>query len=127
MEHCDVKTLLQENAFIRFDRRAWAGRTIDAELRRMCLRVQTEMELDSQNAIIQMVASSLGVAVIPLSRRELANLPGLTSLPFASPQQKRNVVLVEREDRPAGRLAAALVDAIRLHAGDEAIHEKNLS
>ncbi|MDC7712410.1 LysR family transcriptional regulator [Vogesella indigofera] len=127
MENSDAKNLLQENAFIRFDRRAWAGRTIDAELRRMRLRVQTEMELDSQDAIIQMVASGLGVAVIPLSTRELVKLPGLTYLPFAAPQAQRTVVLLEREDRPAGRLTAALADAIRVQAGDEAINEKNLS
>lgn len=127
MVHSDAKSLLQENAFIRFDRRAWAGRTIDAELRRMRLRVQTEMELDSQDAIVEMVASGLGVAVIPLSSRELAKLSGLTCLPFAAPQAQRTVVLLEREDRPAGRLAAALADAIRLQAGDEAINEKNLS
>lgn len=125
--HRDAKSLLQDNAFIRFDRRAWAGRIIDAELRRMRLRVQTEMELDSQDAIIQMVASGLGVAVVPLSSRELARLPGLTCLPFAAPQAQRTVVLLEREDRPAGRLAAALADAIRGQAGDEAINEKYLS
>lgn len=123
MGACDAKSLLQGSAFIRFDRRAWAGRTIDAELPRMRLRVQTEMELDSQEAIVQMVVSGLGVAVIPLSSRELAKLRGLTILPFGAPQTKRNVVLLEREDRPAGRLAAALADAIRVQAGDEAIHE----
>jgi DNA-binding transcriptional LysR family regulator len=127
LEHCDVKTLLQENTFIRFDRRAWAGRTIDAELRRLRVRVQTEMELDSQDAIIQMVASGLGVAIISLSKRTLATLPRLTCLPFSVPQKHRNIVLLEREDRPAGRLAAALADALRKEAGDEAIHEENLS
>ena len=77
--------------------------------------------------LVEMVASGLGVAVIPLSSRGLAKLSGLTCLPFAAPQAQRTVVLLEREDRPAGRLAAALADAIRLQAGDEAINEKNLS
>ena len=47
-----------------------------------------------------------------------------TCLPFAEPQRLRRVVLLEREERPAGRLAAALAAAIRRQAGDEAIHEK---
>ncbi|MEJ5896132.1 LysR family transcriptional regulator [Aquabacterium sp. G14] len=127
MESHDARSLLRENAFIRFDRRSWAGRKIDAELRRMRLPVQTDMELDSQDAIVQMVASGLGVAVIPLSQRERARLPELTCIPFASPQAKRTVVLLEREDRPAGRLAAALAAAIRVQAGDEAIHEEKSS
>lgn len=124
IDSVDVKNLLQENAFIRFDRRAWAGRTIDAELRRMRLRVQTEMELDSQEAIIEMVTTGLGVAVIPLSSHQLAKLPGLTCLPFSNPQTKRTVVLLEREERPAGRLAAALANAMRAHANSDTIHEK---
>ncbi|NMZ71218.1 DNA-binding transcriptional regulator, LysR family [Pseudomonas peli] len=112
----DARRLLQENPFIRFDRRAWAGRTIEQELRRMRLRVQTSMELDSQDAIIQMVSSGLGVAVIPLSTRDLEALDGVVKLPFADPQRMRRVVLLEREDRPAGRLASALVESIRNQA-----------
>lgn len=119
----DARSLLQRNTFIRFDRRAWAGRKIDAELRRMRLPVQTEMELDSQEAIIRMVASGLGVAVIPLSQRDLAKLAGLTILPFGSPQIKRQVVLLERESHPSAHLAAALAAAIRAQAGEEAILE----
>ncbi|MEI7407801.1 LysR family transcriptional regulator [Pectobacterium aroidearum] len=120
----DPRQLLQEHPFIRFDRRAWAGRTIDRELRRQRLRVQTDMELDSQEAIVQMVASGLGVAVIPLSERETVCLDNLTCIPFGEPQQQRRVVLLEREDRPAARLAAALADAIRTQSGEDAIHEK---
>ncbi|MEQ9902136.1 LysR family transcriptional regulator [Pectobacterium aroidearum] len=120
----DARQLLQEHPFIRFDRRAWAGRTIDRELRRQRLRVQTDMELDSQEAIVQMVASGLGVAVIPLSERETVCLDNLTCIPFGEPQQQRRVVLLEREDRPAARLAAALADAIRTQSGEDGIHEK---
>ncbi|KGA39829.1 MULTISPECIES: LysR family transcriptional regulator [Pectobacterium] len=120
----DARQLLQDRPFIRFDRRAWAGRTIDRELRRQRLRVQTDMELDSQDAIIQMVASGLGVAVIPLSEREKNRLDNLVCIPFGEPQQQRRVVLLEREDRPAARLAAALAEAIRTQSGDDVIHEK---
>ncbi|MEQ9889658.1 LysR substrate-binding domain-containing protein [Pectobacterium aroidearum] len=120
----DTRQLLQEHPFIRFDRRAWAGRTIDRELRRQRLRVQTDMELDSLEAIVQMVASGLGVAVIPLSEQERSRLDNLTCIPFGEPQQQRRVVLLEREDRPATRLAAALAEAIRTQSGEDAIHEK---
>ncbi len=121
----DAATLLRDYPFIRFDRHAWAGRTIDAALRRMRLDVQTSMELDSLQAIVHMVASSLGVAVVLLSERTRAALPGLVCLPFGAPQLERKVVLLEREDRRAGRLAQALAEAIRLEAGSAAIHEKN--
>ncbi|HSC82133.1 MAG TPA: LysR family transcriptional regulator [Pseudomonas sp.] len=114
----DSRRLLQEHPFIRFDRRAWAGRTIERELRRLRLRVKTSMELDSQEAIVQMVCSGLGVAVIPLSSRDLHNLNGVVHVPFAEPQRMRRVVLLEREDRPAGRLASALAEAVRSQANE---------
>ena len=94
----DFRQLLQQQPFIRFDRRAWAGRTIEQELRRMRLRVHTSME------------------VIPLSSHNLAQLGHLDIQPFGSPQKTRRVVLLEREDRPLARLAAALAQAVQRHA-----------
>ncbi|OLS64971.1 LysR substrate-binding domain-containing protein [Pseudomonas putida] len=112
----DSRTLLQEQPFFRFDRRAWAGRTIERELRRMRLRVRTTMELDSQEALIRMVASGLGVSIVPSSDRMLQRIEHLAYRPFGDPQRTRKVVLIEREDRPRGRLAAALAQAIRRQA-----------
>ncbi|MNI22012.1 HTH-type transcriptional regulator CysL [compost metagenome] len=108
-----TRQLLEQQPFIRFDRRAWAGRTIERELRRMRLRVQTTMELDSQEAIIQMVTQGLGVAVVPLSSRNLEQLRHLEIQAFGSPQRTRCVVLLEREDRPRARLAVALAKVIQ--------------
>lgn len=112
----DFRQILQKLPFIRFDRRAWAGRTIDRELRRLRLRVQTSMELDSQDAIIQMVASGLGVSVVPLSNQNLEHLKHLEVQSFGSPQKSRRVVILEQEERPRGRLAAALAQAVKRHA-----------
>lgn len=112
----EPRRLLQEQPFIRFDRRAWAGRTIERELRRLRLQVRTTMELDSQEAIIQMVASGLGVSIVPSSRRNLQRLGQLAFVPFGDPQRTRQVVLIEREDRPRGRLAAALAQVVRRQA-----------
>ncbi|MHA6197287.1 LysR family transcriptional regulator [Pseudomonas wadenswilerensis] len=119
LANLDPRQLLQEQPFIRFDRRAWAGRTIERELRRMRLRVRTTMELDSQEAIVQMVASGLGVSVVPSSSRNLERLGTLAHMPFGDPQRTRKVVLIEREDRPRGRLAAALAQAVRRQASTD--------
>ncbi len=120
----DPQQLLLEYPFIRFDRKAWAGRTIERELRRSRLRVRTTMELDSQEAIVKMVSSGLGVAVIPIAEDKLSMTEQLIRIPFGEPQKTRLVVLLEREDRPAGRLAQAVVSAIREQAGPAATHEK---
>ena len=112
----DLHALLKSQPFIRFDRRAWAGRTIERELRNMRQRVHTSMELDSQEAIIQMVASGLGVSIIPLAQRQVESLTNLVFEPFGTPQKTRRVVLLEREERPLGRLAAALAHAVIAHS-----------
>ncbi|MNE99584.1 LysR substrate binding domain protein [compost metagenome] len=65
-----------------------------------------------------MVSSGLGVAVIPLSTRDLQALDGVVKIPFADSQRMRRVVLLEREDRPAGRLASALSEAVRRQVND---------
>lgn len=79
------RMLLEENS-IRFDRRAWAGRVIDRELRRQRVRVQKGMELDSHAAIIRMVTSGLGAAIIPLSQHDLHSLGNVVRVPFGDPQ-----------------------------------------
>ncbi|QXH69476.1 LysR family transcriptional regulator [Pseudomonas asgharzadehiana] len=114
--HEDLHLLLKSQPFIRFDLRAWAGRTIERELRNMRQRVQTSMELDSQNAIIQMVSNGLGISIIPLARHQVESLTKLACEPFGTPQKTRRVVLLEREDRPLGRLATALAHAVIAHS-----------
>jgi DNA-binding transcriptional LysR family regulator len=116
VDESDACRLLLDYPFIRFDRRAWAGRLIERELRRQRIRVQTSMELDSNTAIIRMVSSGLGVSIIPLSPHDLNNLRNVVRMPFGNPQMTRQVVLLERQDRPAGRLADALIKAIRTQA-----------
>lgn len=116
LAHEDLQLLLKSQPFIRFDRRAWAGRTIERELRTMRMRVQTSMELDSQDAIIQMVSSGLGVSIIPLAQQQVESLTTLAFEPFGTPQKTRGVVLLEREDRPLGRLASALANAVKAYS-----------
>ena len=115
----DWQPLLLSQPFIRFERRAWAGRTIERELRKMRLRVQTIMELDSQEAITQMVGNGLGVAVVPMAKARLASLPQLAAQPFGTPQKMRRMVLLEREDQPLRKLAAVLAQAVQDHAPAE--------
>jgi DNA-binding transcriptional LysR family regulator len=101
--------LLATQPFLRFDKRAWAGRIIEEELRRQGLRVREEMELDSQEALARMAASGLGVAIVPLSEEDAARLPPLTRIPFGEPQRERRVGLLEREDNSLRHLTLAFI------------------
>lgn len=110
-DHSNPRDLLGELPFIRFDSRAWAGRLIDRELRRMRQEVREEMVLDSQDVILRMVEKGLGVAVVPLSDEVQANLP-LLCLPFGDPQLIRRVVLLERQGHQEGQFLRALTQVI---------------
>ncbi|ATJ86131.1 LysR family transcriptional regulator [Ralstonia solanacearum] len=112
----DARKLLEALPFIRFDAQAWAGRMIAAELRRLGVRVREEMVLDSQEAIVRMVASGLGAAIVALSDAVLMHLPPLVRLPFGQPQLRRAVVLLEHASRPAQRFAQPLADAVAVSA-----------
>jgi len=107
----NLKELVARHPFIRFDRRAWAGRMIDRELRRQKIQVREEMTLDSQEVILRMVGNGLGIAVIPLSDRDRYSI-GLTCVPFGIPQLRRGVVLLEREDLRSAKITVALARAI---------------
>lgn len=112
----NLRSLLEQHPFIRFDSRAWAGRMIETELRRQKLNVREEMELDSQDAILRMVEKGLGVTVLPLGTA-LEDQLDLPRLPFGTPQLLRRVVMLEREDRRGGRIADALAAQIRSRSG----------
>nr|WP_189662307.1 LysR family transcriptional regulator [Pseudomonas sp. RW10S2] len=104
--------LLANQPFLRFDKRAWAGRQIEQELRRQHLQVSEQMELDSQEALARMAAMGLGVAIIPMSDDDLQRLPPATVLPFGEPQLSRHVVLLEHEKSQRRHLSAVLRTAL---------------
>lgn len=104
--------LLASQPFLRFDKRARAGRQIEQELRRQHLQVSEQMELDSQEALAHMAVMGLGVAIIPVSDEDLQRLPPATCLPFGEPQLKRRVVLLEHEKSQRRHLSAVLKTAL---------------
>lgn len=105
--------LLSEQPFLRFDKRAWAGRVIEQELSRMAINVTDAMELDSQEALSRMASRGLGVAVVPLSDSDLEKLQSVTLLPFGNPQIVRRVVMLEHQKSTRQHLTSVLATAVR--------------
>ncbi|MCC6870681.1 MAG: LysR family transcriptional regulator [Burkholderiales bacterium] len=56
--------------FIRFDRAAWTGYLVRRALRQAGVRARDEMELDSVEAIVELVRGGFGVSIVP----KLANV-----------------------------------------------------
>ena len=94
--------------FIRFKRYAWAGRLIHDELRRRGIEVNETMEVDTLEGIVSLVASGLGVSVVPHRHLRRPFPVDVEHLPFGHPQ----VSLVSWQ---CTLLGLALVDGRLLH------------
>jgi len=109
----DDKALLESHPLIRFNRRAWAGRLIDAELRRRKIAVVEGMELDSLEAIARMVSSGLGASIVPARLVKLPEARGLRVAPFGRPPVIRIVGLIDRSGSPRAPLIQALLATLK--------------
>ncbi len=104
--------VLQQSPFIRFDRHTWTGLLVDEVLRRCGAQSRDEMELNSVEAIIEIVRQGFGVSIVP--RLAHVNWSGdralrVLELPGASVQ--RRVGLIER----ASHARSGFTEAIKRH------------
>ena len=95
---CDGKTgeeLLEALPFIRFNKATGIGKVIEQQLQALHIDVRETMELDSIEAILEMVAQGLGVAVVPES--SLRAQGTLAMLTLGDPPLTRDVALIVRK------------------------------
>lgn len=59
------KELVNELPFMRFERNTWTGHLVDQTIRANRLNIQEGMELNSVEAIIQLVRQGLGCSIVP--------------------------------------------------------------
>ena len=104
LPHASPRTLLQRQPFIRFDRREHTGHLVERVLRKLRVKPQEFLELNSLEGIVDLVRSGLGIAVVPLLQhgRWQAD-PRLRVLPIEQ-APARQVALVQR--RGAGNAQA---------------------
>jgi DNA-binding transcriptional LysR family regulator len=95
--------------FIRFDRSTWTGRLVDEVLSRCDVRVNEGMELNSVEAIVEIVRQGFGVSVVP----KLANVTwsrdrSLRVLRLPNVEVQRHVGLLERSGHARERFTGAI-------------------
>ena len=94
----DPKEILQTQPFIRFARKAWVGRAIDQWLLDNNIRVHETMELDTLEAIAEMVINDLGVSIVPLNCCSRPEHEYLNIIPIGDPSFKRVLGVLSRCD-----------------------------
>lgn len=92
----DPLQLLRDHPFIRYDRNSFGGRRVTQFLREQKLHVRQTLELDELDAIVKMVRSGLGVALVPLAGLWLENVSDVRVVPLGDLTFVREIVLVTR-------------------------------
>ncbi|MDW3116431.1 MAG: LysR family transcriptional regulator [Roseovarius pacificus] len=112
----DPMELLGRLPFIRFNRDAVVGQTIEAWLQSKGIRVRETMELEGLEAISSMVYANLGVSIVPAGCVTTANPVPVKRLALPEDAPTRHLGLVHRRDtarmRVLDELDAALSRAV---------------
>lgn len=92
----DPLQLLVEQPFVRYDRTSFGGRQVSQFLRKHHLDVRPGLELDELDAIVKMVESGLGVALVPKAGLWLERTPAVRILSLGEATFHRELMLVSR-------------------------------
>jgi len=103
--------MLAQCPFMRFDRRTWTGHLVDEALAQCRATVVEGLELNSVEAIVELVRQGFGIAIVP----KLANLrwsrdKALRVVPLPRVTVQRRVGLLERRGHGRERFTQALKD-----------------
>lgn len=103
------RAMVEQYPFIRFNRREHTGELVERTLRRLRAKPQEYLELNSIEAIVELVRDGLGVAVLPrLAYRAWAADPLLRLLPIPQAAESREIALVQLRTAPRAEIIAAV-------------------
>ena len=107
----DVREALAANPYLRFDRSQRTGMLVERALRRAHLRVNEFLELNSIEALVELVRQEVGVTVVPLLQRaRWRNDAALRILPLLVNGEPvmRTIGMLERRDHGRGHVTGAV-------------------
>lgn len=101
--------MLRQAPFIRFDRHTWTGDLVRDALRQCRVSAHDEMELNSVEAIIEIVRQGFGVSIVPqLANVRWARDQALRVIPLPCASVERHVGLLERSRHGRTRFTDAI-------------------
>ena len=108
----DWRALLTQQPFVRYDRASFGGRQVDRFLRDNHCHVRDVCEVDELDAIIQLVANGVGVALVPQPSALRRWPAGVRAIDLKEHTFHRDIGIVHRASgqlsKPAKALAALL-------------------
>ncbi|HSV46626.1 MAG TPA: LysR family transcriptional regulator [Ramlibacter sp.] len=108
----DWAELLRSQAFVRYDRASFGGRQVDRFLQAAHLQVREVCELDELEAIVELVAKGVGVALLPQTAGFRRWPAAVRAIGLGDRTFYREVGLVHRPSRHLSEHARSLAEAI---------------
>jgi DNA-binding transcriptional LysR family regulator len=103
------RAMVESYPFIRFDRTEHTGELVERTLRRLRAKPQEFLELNSIEAIIELVREGFGVALLPnLAQRGWGDEPLLRALPVPQATEGRAIALVQLRTAPRAEIITAV-------------------
>jgi DNA-binding transcriptional LysR family regulator len=114
----DPLEVLRRAPFIRFERQTWTGQLIRRALGQCRVRVKDEMELNSIEAIVELVRQGFGVSIVP----KLANVQwdrdrALHAIALPGVDVERHVGLLERTHHGRTQITGTIKRYFRAQRG----------
>ena len=106
---CARTTICSSAPIIRFDRQLWTGHLVRRALAQCAVRVRDAMELNSVEAIIELVRQGFGVSIVPkLANVQWSRDRALSVIRLPGVDVERQVGLIERRQHGRMRFTAAI-------------------
>lgn len=103
------RAMVERYPFIRFNRNEHTGELVERTLRRLRAKPQEFLELNSIEAIVELVREGLGVAMLPrLVQRTWDDDPLLRVLPVPQATESRSIALVQLRTAPRAEIISAV-------------------
>ncbi|MDH3537893.1 MAG: LysR substrate-binding domain-containing protein [Gammaproteobacteria bacterium] len=100
--------LLRAMPYVAFHKRTWVGQQIAALLQQRGIHVSEAIEIDSLEAIENLVARGFGVSIVPRRLYAPMSNADLLQIPFGNPVATRQLALVRHVARSGSSLDAAI-------------------
>ena len=94
--------------YIAFSKRTWVGQHIAAKLQQRGIHLVESIEIDSLEAIENLVADGFGVSIVPRRLHASLDHQKLAQIPFGNPVDTRQLALVQHISKPISRFDTAI-------------------
>lgn len=105
--------LLRSMPYIAFNKSTWVGQHIAARLQQRGLHLTESIEIDSLEAIENLVADGFGVSIVPRRLHAHLDKEKLVQVPFGNPIDTRQLALAQPVGKPISRFDTAIKTIFR--------------